>query len=177
MQSTHKTSHHISGPHGSPNRVVSGSAIATPPVFTAVIKKNSFTWIYTTRRALLFAADIRHFCINALFCKFFCRNPAASTSFSNIIFRRTNKTRYIISADQDQFPQSKRPHQVNLLFLKIVAPKLQFPSISKTSYGDYRQYHQCPALANTFENRQFLPSGCASPSKYGIIGCIPAPAK
>ena len=104
------------------NRSSFWTAITTPPVFTAVIKENSFTWIYTTRRALLFATDIRHFCINALFCKLFLPQFSRFNIFLNIIFRRANKTRYIQSLRiKTNFLSQKRPHPANLLLLKIVA--------------------------------------------------------
>ena len=104
------------------NRSSFWTAIATPPVFTAVIKENSFAWIYTTRRALLFAADVRHFCIDALFCKLFLPQFSRFNIFINIIFRRTNKTRYVQSMRiKTNFLSQKRPHPANLLFLKIVA--------------------------------------------------------
>ena len=104
------------------NRSSFWTAITTPPVFTAVIKENSFTWIYTTCRALLFATDVRHFCIDALFCKLFLPQFSRFNIFLNIIFRRTNKTRYIQSLRiKTNFLSQKRPHPANLLFLKIVA--------------------------------------------------------
>ena len=104
------------------NRSSFWTAIATPPVFTAVIKENSFTWIYTTRRSLLFAADIRHFCINALFCKLFLPQFSRFNIFLNIIFRCANKTRYVQSLRiKTNFLSQKHPHPTNLLFLKIVA--------------------------------------------------------
>ena len=107
-------------------RITNGSSfwttITTPPVFAAIIKENSFTWIYTTRRSLLFAADIRHFCINALFCKLFLPQFSRFNIFLNIIFRRTYKTRYVQSLRiKTNFLSQKRPHPANLLFLKIVA--------------------------------------------------------
>ena len=104
------------------NRSSFWTAIATPPVFAAVIKENSFTWIYTTRRSLLFAADIRHLCINALFCKLFLPQFSRFNIFIDIIFRRTNKTRYVQSLRiKTNFLSQKRPHPANLFFLKIVA--------------------------------------------------------
>ena len=104
------------------NRSSFWTAIATPPVFTAVIKENSFTWIYTTRCSLLFAADIRRLCIDALFCKLFLPQFSRFNIFLNIIFRRANKTRYIQSLRiKTNFLSQKRPHPANLLLLKIVA--------------------------------------------------------
>ena len=99
-----------------------GPAVATPPVFTAVVVEDALTWPDTTGRAALFAADIGTFRFDPLFGKFLPPQLGCFSVFGNIVLGCTNETRYIQAIRvEPYFLGEECPHPGNLLFLKVVA--------------------------------------------------------
>ena len=99
-----------------------GSAVATPPVFAAVIVEDALTWLDATGRAMLFAADVDTFRFDPLFGKFLPPQLGCFGVFGNIVLGCTNETRYIQAIwVEPYFLGEECPHPSNLLFLKVVA--------------------------------------------------------
>jgi len=96
--------------------------VAAPPVFAAVVVEDTLTWLDTTGRAVLFAADVGTLGFDPLLGKFLPPQLGCFGVFGNVVLRCTNETRYIQAIRvEPYFLGEECPHPGNLLFLKVVA--------------------------------------------------------